>query len=58
MAYQSKPLLNQAVGTYFFPAGATSPVPAQGEQRIPFKMPEPWHVWQSRVGALVWVDME
>jgi hypothetical protein len=28
-------------------------LPLQGEQRIPYKMPEPWQVGHSRVGALV-----
>jgi hypothetical protein len=36
-----------------FAAGGTSPLPLQGEQRIPYKMPEPWQVGHSRVGALV-----
>jgi hypothetical protein len=39
--------------TLLFPAGGTSPLPLQGEQRIPYKMPEPWQVGHSRVGALV-----
>ena len=40
-------------GYLAFAAGGTSPLPLQGEQRIPYKMPEPWQVGHSRVGALV-----
>lgn len=36
-----------------FAAGETSPLPLQGEQRIPYKMPEPWQVGHNCVGALV-----
>jgi hypothetical protein len=39
--------------TLLFAAGGTSPLPLQGEQRIPYKMPEPRQVGHSRVGALV-----
>jgi hypothetical protein len=44
--------------TLLFAAGGTSPLPLQGEQRIPYKMPEPWQVGHSRVGAFVEVVID
>lgn len=41
-----------------FATGEVSPVPLQGEQRIPYKRPEPWQVGHSRVGAFVEVVIE